>query len=185
MDWTPLWAAVAGPYAAACLLLVAAGAPKVADPMPLIRALRSAGLASPRALVRVVAGAEVGLGAAALLRPARLTAALVALAYLLFTVFVARVRRRGGVLAPCGCFGGPDTPATRTHLVFTATFSLVAAAVVVVPPGPEPWAAPLPVLLAAAGYAVVLALLAYLVMAVLPTVAARAVGARAAATGRG
>src|SRR4051794_8351180 len=37
----PMWQILAAPYLAAAVLLVVAGVPKVADPMPLVRALRS------------------------------------------------------------------------------------------------------------------------------------------------
>ena len=69
-----------------------------------------------------------------LVAPGRLSAALVAAAYLVFTAFVARVLTRGGVLGSCGCFGKPDTPATRTHLALTGVAALTALAVAIDPP---------------------------------------------------
>jgi hypothetical protein len=171
-----MWHLLAGPYLAACGLLVVAGLPKLRDPLPLVRALRSARMPAGRPLVRVVAASEVVLGAAALVAPGRLTAALVAVAYAAFTAFVMLARRRGGVLASCGCFGRPDTPATRTHLVLTASTAATAAALAVSPPGPDVWSAstvtPTAVLV---GYAGLLGVLAYLVLTVLPTTTAAAV----------
>ena len=76
----------------------------------------------------------MALGVAAVLAPGRVTAALVAAAYLVFTAFVALARHRGGVLGSCGCFGRPDTPATGAHLVLTAALAATAAAVALSPP---------------------------------------------------
>ncbi|HEX8971047.1 hypothetical protein, partial [Oryzihumus sp.] len=66
---------LAGPYLAACGLLVAAGLPKLRDPLPLVRALRSVGLpigatiGRASATTRALAAAEVVLGIAAIARP--------------------------------------------------------------------------------------------------------------------
>ena len=99
----------------------------------------------------------------------------VAAAYLLFSAFVALARHRGGVLGSCGCFGRPDTPATGAHLVLTAALAATAAAVALSPPATG-WSgqarAPTALLL---GFAGLLAALAYLVLAVLPTTTAAAV----------
>lgn len=126
--------ALAGPFLAAAVLLVAAGAAKVRDPRSLVRALRSVGLRVPPWVVRAGAAAEVALGLAAAggSRPA---AAGVAVSYLLFTGFVLVALRRGGVLASCGCFGRADTPPTRVHASVTGALALVAAAVAVRPVG--------------------------------------------------
>lgn len=166
--------ALAGPFLAAAVLLVAAGGAKLADPLPLVRALRSARLPAPASAVRAVAGAEVGLGLTALLTGARAAAVGVALSYAAFTGFVLLARRRGGVLASCGCFGKTDTPPTTTHVVVTAALAAVAGAVAVRPLGP------VPDLLAGSplgGLALLLATAAvaatgYLVLAVLPLVRA-------------
>jgi hypothetical protein len=82
-----------------------------------------------RSVVRVGALAEAALGAAAVLFPRPLTAALVALSYLAFSAVVAYARLRGGALATCGCFGRPDTPPTALHLVLDLTLAAAAAAV--------------------------------------------------------
>jgi hypothetical protein len=175
-----MWDALAGPYLAAAGLLVLAGVPKVADPAPLVRALRSAGFTVPPApgalLVRGFAVAEVGVGTWALVAPGRVAAALVAVAYLVFTAFVGLVLARGGVLGSCGCFGKPDTPPSRTHLALTAVAALVAAAVAVDPPA-DPWGASggTPALVTTVGLAAVIGFLAWMAMAVLPTTTATAV----------
>lgn len=170
--WTSVAAvdALAGPFLAAAALLVAAGLAKAADPLPLVRALRSARLPAPALAVRGVAVGEVLLGLAAVLTGSRPAAVLVALSYAAFTGFVLLARRRGGVLASCGCFGKADTPPTLTHVLVTAALALVAAAVAVRPLGPvgdllagSPGSG-LPLLVASAAVAVT----AYLVLALLP-----------------
>jgi hypothetical protein len=161
-----MWDLAAGPYLAAAGLLLVAGVPKLSDPLPLVRALRQSGLPGSRPLVRAFALAEVAVGLWAVVAPSRLSAALVAAAYLLFTAFV--------VLGSCGCFGKPDTPATRTHAALTAAAALAAAAVAADPPT-SAWSAPVGDLVATAGLAALVAFLAWQVMAVLPTITPAAI----------
>ena len=151
-------------HAAAALLLVA-GAQKVRDPLPLVRAARSVGLRLDRQLVRALAGAEMLVGVAALLDGARWTALLVAASYAVFTGFVVTARLRGGVLASCGCFGKADVPPTRTHAVLTGAVALGALTGA---PGALPLTAAAVVTTAA------VAVTAYLALAVLPLVQAQA-----------
>jgi hypothetical protein len=109
-----------GPYLAACLLLVAAGVAKAARPGGTARAVASTvplPLAVLAPLVRTGAAVEAVVGAAGLVYPSPRTADLVALSYAAFAAFVTVVLVRGGPLASCGCFGTPDTPATRLHVV--------------------------------------------------------------------
>lgn len=127
--------ALAGPYLASALLLVVAGVAKLRDPLPLVRALRSARLPAPVAGVRLAAAAEVVLGLTAVLRGGRVPAVLVAASYAVFTGFVLLARRRGGVLASCGCFGRADTPPTTVHVVVTGALALLAAGVALAPLG--------------------------------------------------
>lgn len=163
-----MWDLAAGPFLAAAGLLVVAGVPKLADPLPLVRALRQSGMPGSRPLVRGFALVEVAAGLWAVVEPSRLSAALVAAAYLLFTAFVVRVLRRGGILGSCGCFGKPDTPATRTHAALTAVAALAAAAVAADPPAAA-WSGPVADLVVTAGLAALVGFLAWQVMAVLPT----------------
>jgi hypothetical protein len=169
-----MWDLAAGPFLAAAGLLVVAGVPKVVDPLPLVRALRGAGVPVHRQLVRGFAVAEVALGAWALLAPGRYAAGLVAAAYLVFTAFVARVLTRGGVLGSCGCFGKPDTPATATHLALTALAAVTALAVALDPPSAA-WAVDDGATVTTAALAVVIGFLAWQVMAVLPTTSPAAI----------
>ncbi|HEY3534847.1 MAG TPA: MauE/DoxX family redox-associated membrane protein [Pedococcus sp.] len=169
-----MWDLAAGPFLAAAGLLVVAGLPKAADPLPLVRALRAAGMPAPRHLVRGFALGEVAVGLWALAAPGRVGAGLVAAAYLVFTAFVARVLARGGVLGSCGCFGKADTPATRTHLALTTTAALVALGATLDPPRGV-WSNVDATTLTTAGLAVVIAFLAWQAMAVLPTTTPAAV----------
>lgn len=169
-----MWDVAAGPYLAAAGLLVVAGVPKVADPLPLVRALRAAGMPLPRLLVRAFATAEVAVGLWALAAPGRASSGLVAAAYLLFTAFVARALARGGILGSCGCFGKADTPATRTHLTLTAAAALVGAWATVDPPRGV-WSGVDATTLTTVGLGAVVAFLGWQAMAVLPTTTAAAV----------
>lgn len=172
--------ALAGPYLASAALLVAAGAAKLVDPLPLVRALRSAGLPLRQALaaplVRLAALAELALGLVAIVTGAALAAAGVAVSYAAFTAFVLVALRRGGVLASCGCFGKADTPPTATHVVVTGALALVAGAVAARPLGPlrdllvDGPGAGVPLLVATAAVAVT----CYLVLALLPVLSPRA-----------
>jgi hypothetical protein len=121
-----------GPYLAACVLLLAAGVGKVVRPMDTARAVADVlpvPLRAARPVVRAGAAAEALLGAAALAHPSPVAAGLVAASYAGFAGFVTLARARGGPLATCGCFGTPDTPATRTHVVVTLAFAVSAAVV--------------------------------------------------------
>ncbi|MHB1775936.1 MAG: MauE/DoxX family redox-associated membrane protein [Acidimicrobiales bacterium] len=152
------------PYLAACGLLVAAGLAKALRPADTARAL--AGLAGPsgllgrrhragrrqravgdgrpasgalRAAVRFGALVEAALGLAGLVVLVPGVAAGVAASYAGFCVFVLYARRRGGVLATCGCFGSLDTPPTGLHAALDAGVALAAAWVALHAPGG--WAA--------------------------------------------
>jgi hypothetical protein len=67
------------------------------------------------------------LAAAVVLVPSRPVLLLLALAYLGFGGFVLIALRAGSPLASCGCFGRPDTPPTRVHLVVVLAAALAAA----------------------------------------------------------
>ena len=127
-----------GPYLAACVLLVVAGLAKIARPDDTATALARhlpVGQHPLRLAIRALALGEVTLGFAAIALPYRPLAALVAMSYGAFALFVVRLRAADGALASCGCFGTPDTPATALHVVVNAAFALAAAAVAVAAPG--------------------------------------------------
>jgi hypothetical protein len=128
-----------GPYLAACLLLVVAGLAKARRPADTARAIVAlrpgTSLRSAATVVRLGAGAEAALGALALVEPRRLEAALVAASFAALAGFVAVARARGGVLATCGCFGTPDTPPTRLHVVVNVLLGGAALVVAAGPPG--------------------------------------------------
>src|SRR3954447_20519094 len=113
----PSWG---GPLFAAAALLILAAVPKIRRPEDTVRALRSTGLPGSDLLVRLLALAEILIGGYALSVGDRVSALLVAASYLLFSGFVLLARFRNGVVSSCGCFGQPDTPPTRSHIVVTA-----------------------------------------------------------------
>lgn len=136
------------PYLAACGLLLAAGLAKAFRPDDTARALAGlvgrrrgagagpgAGPAGLRAAVRLGAAAEAALGLAGLLALVPGIAAGVAASYAGFCAFVLYARRRGGVLATCGCFGSLETPPTGLHAGLDAAFALGAAWVALRAPG--------------------------------------------------
>ena len=131
-----------GPYLAGCLLLVGAGLAKVLRPADTARALaavsaghgattRRLGPVGARRVVRLGAAAEAGLGLVGLLVLDSAIAGALALSYGAFAAYVVVARRRGGPLATCGCFGTPDTPATRLHVVVNLGLATAALAVAV------------------------------------------------------
>lgn len=128
---------VAGPFAAFALLLALAGAAKAMRPLSTARALRSAGLPSGTWLVRLLGAGEAVLAVVALTVAGPAPAALVAISYGSFAVFVGYARARGLAISSCGCFGKPDTPPTTAHLVVNAAAAGLAAAAAI-SPGPSP-----------------------------------------------
>jgi hypothetical protein len=129
-----------GPFLAAGALLVVAGLAKAWRPTDTARALaelrrgRSVGLARLALVVRIGALAEAAVGLLAVALPQRPEAIAVATSYGGFAGFVALARMRGGALASCGCFGKPDTPPTRLHVVLDLALAGAAAWVAAAPP---------------------------------------------------
>ncbi|WP_345712259.1 MauE/DoxX family redox-associated membrane protein [Kineococcus glutinatus] len=116
------------PHVAGCLLLLVAARAKLLRPASTAQALRTQGLPSATALVRLLGAAEVALAVAALAEVPG-AAALVACAYAAFTGFVLLALLRRRPLSSCGCFGEPDLPPTAAHAVVTALLATAAAAV--------------------------------------------------------
>jgi hypothetical protein len=123
--------ALAGPLAAAAALLVAGGAPKVVAPGDTTRALRQLRLPATRTLVRVAGAAEIATGVAVLAGAGPVATGLLGAWYAVFTAVVVLALRSGAPLATCGCFGGQDTPPTRTHALLVAAASVTAVAATV------------------------------------------------------
>jgi hypothetical protein len=111
---------IAGFLGGAALLLVVAGAAKVADPSRLAGALAELGWPSSGLLVRIAAGAETVLGVTTLVVGGRVLALLVAASYLGFALFVMAALRAGTPVATCGCFGQADTPPSPGHVLVDA-----------------------------------------------------------------
>lgn len=125
-----------GVHLAGCIVLVAAGLAKIRRPDELavvLGRLARVSRASARRVVRMLAGVEVAIGATAFLWPAGPVSLLVVVSYAGFTVYVAYLRWSEEPVASCGCFGMPDTPATRAHVAVTATFAVAALGVALAP----------------------------------------------------
>jgi hypothetical protein len=141
---------------AAALLLVAAGAAKVADPSRTAGALVALDWPSSPLLVRTGAAAELVLGAAALVIGGPALALLVAASYLGFALFVMSALRAKTPIGTCGCFGSADTPPKPLHVTIDAALAAgaVAAAATDAPPLLDAvwWPWPLAVVLALAAY---------------------------------
>ena len=157
------------PYVAAAVLLVLAGWSKVVSPQSTVVAARDAGLPASPSWVRLLAGAEVVIGVAALVIDGAVPASLVALSYLGFALFLTRGLVRGD-LNSCGCFAGDEARPTWLHVALDALLALAAVFVAAagrpaslwhVLAGQDAWSV---ALLAAAT-----ALLAYTILSGLPT----------------
>ncbi len=85
-------------------------------------------------VARILGFAEIGVAITAIVVGSRLSAVVLTLAYLAFTVVAWRLAV--GPATDCGCFGATDSPVGGVHVAVDAAFTLAAAATVVVPPGP-------------------------------------------------
>lgn len=160
---------VAGPFFAAVALLGAAGLVKLLRPLSTARALRGAGLPGTPLIGRMLGLGEVVVALSALLVGGRISATLVAVCYLGFAGFTARLLLLAGGTS-CGCFGDHDAPATSVHVALNLTAATTAALAAGWPPGSlraflgdQPWAG-LPFL----ALTLLLAWLAYVTLTLLP-----------------
>jgi hypothetical protein len=163
------------PFLAAAGLVALAGWHKLARPAGTTQALRTQGLPSAAALVRLLGAAELAAAAAAFagLREGALALALL---YAGFTGFVLLALLRRRALSSCGCFGRPDTPPSSWHVAVTASAAVCAGLTAAgtssgVPVLLDAGAAIAPGLLLAAA---VVTLLAWALLAELPPVLAAA-----------
>ncbi|WP_432496880.1 MauE/DoxX family redox-associated membrane protein [Kineococcus gypseus] len=166
------------PHLAGCALLLVAGVAKLRRPDGTARALRAQHLPAGTGAVRLLGAGEVALALAAL-AGAPGAAWAVAAAYAGFTAFVVVALVRDAPLSSCGCFGEPDLPPTRTHVVVTALLAAASAgtAVAGTAGGAATGAAGLlaagaPAAAAAAGLTALVAWLALLSLTALPRLAA-------------
>jgi hypothetical protein len=120
------------PLLVASGLLAIAGAPKVVHPANTLGALHSVGWRVPAISVRAFGAGEAALGVATLLTGARVLAALVAVSYAAFSVFVVVALRSGGAVSSCGCIGRADIPPTRSHLAITIALTVTSGIAAVV-----------------------------------------------------
>jgi hypothetical protein len=111
-------ASVAGPFVAACALLVVSGAAKLTRPAAARIAVRAAGLPSARILVTAFGIVEIVAGAAGAIfgGPAALA---VGVCYLVLSVFAFRLLQRAPA-TPCACLGSSNAPVTSLHVVVDA-----------------------------------------------------------------
>ena len=124
-----------GPFYVACVLLAGGGALKAWRPNDTATALRAAGIPLGSVAVRVVGAGEAALGLAAVTTGAPLLAALVALSFAAFAVFVAHALARRLPLSSCGCFGSIDTPPTVLHVAINVAAAIAAVVTALDPPG--------------------------------------------------
>jgi hypothetical protein len=158
--------------AAAAVLLLWSGLAKLARPAATARMLTDVlGRAGSRATARLIGLVEVAVGLAVLVTGSRVAGAALAACYAVFTAVA--VRLAGGARpAPCGCFGRADAPTGRIHVAVDAVACAVGIAATVAPPGPWGGFGGQPALVAAVGLGqvVLLAAMAYVLVAVLPSV---------------
>jgi methylamine utilization protein MauE len=104
----------AGPFLAACALLVWSGANKVVHPDATRIAARAVGLPSTRTAVRALGAIELAAAIAGAVFGGWL-AALVAAVYVGLAVVALRLLARAPD-TPCGCLGASEVPASRVHV---------------------------------------------------------------------
>ena len=126
-------------FAAAAILLVTAGASKIASPYMTQASLSTAGLPAPLSGVRLIALAEVAIGTAAFLDPSTPTALAAALAYGAFCLFTVRLLRIAGEGIDCGCFGGAGSEVGRIHVTLNAVAFAVCVAAAAWSPHAPSW----------------------------------------------
>lgn len=126
---------------AVCLVLVASGATKLADPVHFAASVaelgltptrRAAGRPAGELAARATGGVEVLVGLWGLAAGGSPSAVVVAVLYAGFAVVVVAARRRG--LSTCGCFGARSGPPSALHVVLNVACAGVAAGAAAVGP---------------------------------------------------
>jgi hypothetical protein len=115
-------------HAAAAVLLLLAGAAKVARPSITVDLFFSLGMPrlrflSGEAQAVAIGVVEIGLGMAALAIGGPVTAGIVGVFYVGFAVAVVRALMVGAT--SCGCFGRAESPPTRIHVAGTIGLAVV------------------------------------------------------------
>lgn len=111
----------------AASLAVGAGLTKLLSPRSAVVAMRSVGLPSSDAAVRLGSVVECALAVAALVSPSWVFRLLLALSYGALSAFVVVVLRTGGA-TDCGCFGAASGAIGRRHLALNAVLCVGVAA---------------------------------------------------------
>jgi hypothetical protein len=126
MAASTLGASVAGPFVAACALLVVSGVGKLARPAAARFAVRAAGLPFAGAVVVVFGAAEVAAGISGAMLGGRWALG-VAACYAALTAFAFTLLRRAPS-TPCACLGSSRAAVTPFHVVLDALAAGVAIA---------------------------------------------------------
>jgi Methylamine utilisation protein MauE len=127
--------AAAGPYLAAAALLVAAGIGKLRNPSAVTPALRALRAPDREGLVRLLAVAEILLGAYALVSGRAVAAGAVAVCYGTFAGGLAVLLLRGHKEISCGCFGVEATPVGWLHVAVNVAFGVACTIAAATDPG--------------------------------------------------
>jgi hypothetical protein len=114
-------------------LLAWSGIAKGLRPAPAADALRLAGLPAHTALVRALAGWELVVGLACLLRPATASMFALCATYLAFAGYLEYVIRTRPGSGSCGCTGAHRVPPSRLHVALDLVAAAAAAMAIVVP----------------------------------------------------
>ncbi len=122
------------PLLTVAAVLVVAGLAKLRAPGRAVGALKEAGLPGGRFVIAFVAVAELATGITCLLVPSRGVAAVLALAYLAFAAFTARLIRVGHGGGSCGCFGEGAAPAHARHVALNLIAAALGGLAVLSPP---------------------------------------------------
>ena len=123
-------------YVTAAIVLAVAGMAKLRSPAGAARALRTLGLPAGTAIVRAIAGGELLIAAACLLRPSAVCAALLALVYAGFGGFSTLL---ANTHSSCGCVGESEAPASLIQSVLSAVIAIALLAVAFAPPHGIGW----------------------------------------------
>jgi hypothetical protein len=131
---------LSGPLFALALLVLGAGAAKLARPAAVVDALWQARLPGRRtvakpAMVNALAVVEIGVGAWAVAFGSVAAAAALAVLYAGFAAFAWRLLAVRGPDASCGCFGATNSPVSRIHVAFTVVATVLCALAAVWPVG--------------------------------------------------